>query len=393
MIVTRVIGDCPGCKSRASFGNVFVHGHFLTRGCFHCNFKQEFFLPPLSKTVIYIDQFFFSHAFRARLPEFVHCTNLISDLAHDQLIICPISSVHETEAHQWRHTQQKELWEFIKKTSRGRTFEAVYQVRHEQIVKGFTRFLAKEVTDFPIDRSDVLPHDINDWDNYFWIDVGREPDNVELTRKLKEEAITGLVNLFPKWRESKTSFQDHLAYELRMSGDGYVDLYLKMMSRIVSGDYMATIDSPIDSMIIETMLQCIDQNVGPEEQGMLVRSYFQSDYFAHVPYEFISSGLITVLRERVREGHFQNAEKALEKLKGFFFDLEFIAAYAPYCDAMFLDTAMHSLVSGKQFDLEKKYGTKFFSKSNWEEFITYLDTFRRSKTEELARAIELVYPR
>jgi hypothetical protein len=392
MLVTRITGDCPGCGGQASFGNVFVHGQILTRGCLHCNYKQEFYLPQLSKTVLYLDQSFFSHTFRAVLPEFAECAKSISDLAHDQLVVCPISSVHRTETHLWPDDRGKELWEFIKSTSRGHEFEPAYSVKHHQIIKSFQRFLANDSTDFSINPSDALPHDLDDWEDYFRIDVESTPDNVKLTGQLKKEAVTGLVNLFPKWRASKTNFQEHLMYELRIAGEGYIDSYLEMMKRAASGDYMAAIDSPIDSMVVSTMFRSIDQSIQPEKQAILVRSYFQSDYFRRVPYEFISAGLITVLRERVRNGHFRNAEKGLDGLKGFFFDLQFIAAYVPYCDAMFLDTAMHSMASDKRLALEKSYGTKFYSKSNWGEFRKYLDSIRQSKTEELTYALELVYP-
>lgn len=355
-----------------------------------CEYSQQLYLPELSKSVIYLDQFFLSHAFRSKVTEFVDCIDLISELAHDQLIVCPWSSVHETETHQWKRAD--ELWDFIKRTSRGQAFEPTYQIKHDQIMRGFTRFLVQDTTSFPICRDDALPDDINVWEDYFWVDTGSKPDNVDLTRKLKEEAVASLVSLFPKWRESETSFKDHQAYELRSGGNGYIQLYLQMMSRIVSGDFSATYNSPIDSQIVENMVRHLE-----DEKGMnpltIAQNYFASQYYADVPYEYISSGIITVLRDRVKTGQFTNPEKAIDRLRGLFFDMDFIAAYAPYCDAMFVDAAMLPVVTDERLAMQQKYGAKFFAKTNWDDFMIYLESFKNLKTAELVRAIDLVYPK
>jgi len=392
MLVTNIIGNCPKCGTEASFGNVFVKGHILTRGCLRCDYSEHFYLPQTEKTVLYLDQFFLSHAFREKVPEFVECIRLISNLADDQLMVCPISSVHETETHQWRHAQKDELWEFIKRTSRGHEFKPAYEIKRRQIIQGFKMYLVQAQSEFPVTHSDALPHDINEWEDYFWIDVGHYPSNVELTRRLKEDSISELVDAFPKWLQSAKSFQDHRAFELRTAGDIYISLYRRMIQRIAVGDCSAIFDSPIDSKIVEAMLHCFENERDLKEQLETVRSYFQSPYFSQVPCEYISTGLITVLRDRVKRGSFKNPEKAKKQLRGFFFDVDFIAAYAPYCDAMFLDTTMLSFVRDKRLAIEKRYGTKFYAKSNWGEFMDFLKSINARKTEELTRAIELVYP-
>ena len=169
-----------------AFGNVYVSRNTLLRGCLYCTYSERFPLPKLSKEVLYLDQCFLSHAFRAELPEFVDATKLIGELAHAQLLVCPYSSVHEVETHQWRHSQQQRLWEFIKRTSRGRKFYPAYKVRHTQISRGFERFLAATETSCPIEARDAMPRELNDWDDYFRFGVRRAFDNIELTRKLKQ---------------------------------------------------------------------------------------------------------------------------------------------------------------------------------------------------------------
>jgi hypothetical protein len=41
----------------------------------------------------------------------------------------------------------------------------------------------------------------------------------------------------------------------------------------------------------------------------------------------------------------RRTQKAKDKLSGFFYDVNHIATYVPYCDAVVLDSAMAELVS------------------------------------------------
>jgi hypothetical protein len=61
MLVTEVLGDCPKCGAKDSFGNVSVHEYVL-RGCRQCRHEAMIWLPEIRKKVIYLDQFFFSNA-------------------------------------------------------------------------------------------------------------------------------------------------------------------------------------------------------------------------------------------------------------------------------------------------------------------------------------------
>ncbi|MER9849608.1 hypothetical protein NKJ55_20150 [Mesorhizobium sp. M0106] len=115
-LVSYVLGDCPGCGAENKFGNVDVYGDYVYLGCGRCRYNERHPLPPVKKKVLYLDQFFFSHAVRGKEARFVEATKRIVELAALQLLVVPYSSVHEEETHQW--SRHQELLEFIKKTSR-----------------------------------------------------------------------------------------------------------------------------------------------------------------------------------------------------------------------------------------------------------------------------------
>jgi hypothetical protein len=101
MLVTHVLGDCPGCGAKDSFGNVSVHDTLL-RGCVHCKYESMVWLPEIKKRVIYLDQFFFSGALRGNDPRFQVAAERVRRMCRLQLLVAPYSSVHEDEALQWR---------------------------------------------------------------------------------------------------------------------------------------------------------------------------------------------------------------------------------------------------------------------------------------------------
>jgi len=69
-LVSKVIGDCPACRRKDGYGNVNVSGNTLLRGCLSCRHVDHIQLPELNKKVLYLDQFFYSHVFRAENPAF-----------------------------------------------------------------------------------------------------------------------------------------------------------------------------------------------------------------------------------------------------------------------------------------------------------------------------------
>lgn len=90
MLVTYVLGDCPSCKQSNCFRNMDVYGDHVVQGCKHCRYSRGLALPRIKKKVVYLDQFFFSGAFRGGDPRFAQASEHIKKLAADQLLVAPI---------------------------------------------------------------------------------------------------------------------------------------------------------------------------------------------------------------------------------------------------------------------------------------------------------------
>lgn len=370
-------------------------GQELLRGCQRCNYKALVPLPPIRKKVIYLDQFFFSHAFRGRDERFMRAAARIKELTHLQLLVSPYSSVHEDETHQWRGHKDKtndELMEFIKDTARGMKFAPAYQVERAQIVRAFNAYVSNAPFDDPQNRKEAIRGELDQWDNYFRIDVGTYTSDIELKRRLKNESVERLIALLDDWERSLETFEQYVAFELRESGKLYLQAFLEMARRVAEGDLLAITDSPIAATVVEHMLQVLPLTVQGGDRIERCIEFFRSPYFASVPSEWISAHLFATLREMVKRGAYSNRDKAKEKIGGIFGDISHISMYAPYCDAFVMDTPMAEIVRQPEVSLKDKYGVKVFSLRNWDELFTWLDDLEAGMSDEHKAAHAAVYP-
>lgn len=395
MLVTRILGDCPLCEGKNCFGNVSVRGDHVLRGCMSCNYTTIVSLPEVRKKVFYLDQFFFSGAFRAGEQRFLDAAQRIRHLSALQLIVAPFSSIHEDETHQWRGYSGKnkdDLMEFIKDTSRGHEFEPAYEVERTQVVKAFQSFLAGSSPEFTLQENDAIRSDIHEWDDYFRIDVGRYIGDIELIRDLKRQSVEELVCIFEGWRQSTNTFDQDVALEIQAAGKIYFDSYIAYAFRVASGDYTALLDSPISSLVVQSMLQCFPEETPPEERLMLVAHFFNSEHFAQVPYQWITSRMFATLKDMVKRGAFTNRESALQRLSGFLYDVKHIATYVPYCEAFVMDQPMAALVSDPRVGLEERHGVRIFSLNKWDELFVWLDTIEADMSVEHKAGLSAAYP-
>lgn len=395
MLVTCVLGDCPGCKGEDCFGNVSIQRDRVLQGCKRCRYESMVFLPEIHKKVIYLDQFFFSHAFRGVDQRFLTAVERVKHMAHLQLLVAPYSSVHEDETHQWRgykDMSHDQLMEFIKATARGAEFKKDYSVELTQILKAWDAFLKGQSTEYVFEESDAIEGALDKWDDYFFIDVGGYMRDIELKRTLKSQAVQELVKVFGDWQASTQTFEQDVALEIRDAGWNYVNSYLTKVSRIIQGDFNAASDSPIMASVVEHMLHWLPKEQPFADRMRRCMEFFASEHFANVPNLWLEARMFATLKDMVKRDTYANREKAIKKLSGQFEDFKQIALYAPYCDAFVMDKAMAELVRQPSVGLEQRYGIKVFSLNNWDDLFEWLDDLEAGMSDEHKAGVAAAYP-
>lgn len=395
MLVSRILGDCPACKSRASFGNVSVRGDYVLRGCTRCSYRIEVWLPQIHKKVVYLDQFFFSGAFRGEDERFVEAAERVKRAAHLQLLVAPYSSVHEDEAHQWRGYKDFsniDLMQFIKSASRGVEFHRDYDVERAQITKAWEAFLRSEGPKFVINDTDAIDGNLDEWDDYYRVEVSGYFKDIELVRALKRQSVDGLIDAFDNWRLSSQTFEQDVALEMLAAAQNYLNAYIAMHNRIAKGDFDALLDSPMVSKVIEHMLHWLPAEQPLEQRLKLCADFFCSEHFNQVPFLHITSRIFATMKSMVRRGSYANRSEARRRLSGVFEDIRHISLYAPYCDAFFMDEPMAEIVRQPGVDLENRHGVRVFSLHNLPEFYEWIDALVAGMSDDHRTGIQAAYP-
>ena len=309
MLITYILDEpCPSCGQVGQYGNVNIRDNLLNRGCNSCGEWIRWPLPELKKEIIYLDQFFLSHAFRQQERPFVEATERIKELADRQLLVCPYSSVHTDETHLWRHEQQENLYKFIKQTARGHKFSQSYEIKQNQMIESFDLFRKQNPNNITLNERDAFHENIHKWDDYFWIDLRPILGDLEAIRQGKSDAIAALVDLFPDWAKLTTTFQDDVTQEARGYGRSLMEQYLKMVAS-VSEDFMNYMHSSIDSSYVETLLHYDSSTMSIELRLQRINEFLSSGYFSNIPNVRVSCELFAVLRKMVKNGAYTNPDK------------------------------------------------------------------------------------
>jgi len=393
--VTRILGNCPGCGGINKFGNVSVQESHVLRGCLSCNYSVHIPLPPLRKQILYLDQFFFGHSFLEKDRRFVEAVQQISQISADQLLVVPYSSVHEDEAHQWRGYGGKtkdDLIKFIKSTSRGHKFKPAYEVELTQISRAFQAFRSTAPSTFKLAPRDALDSKIHAWDDYIWIDEGRDWGDVERVRELKQQSVALLVDdAFENWRHSTLTFEDQISVEIKEAAKGYNGAYTEYATRILSGDPNAIWNATLLSGVVQSLLHALPPEE-PFDRLVKIERFFASEHFKEIPYLWLSARIYAVLKDMVKNGAYTNREDAKNRLSGVFQDIIHVATYAPYCDAFFMDKVMAHIVSDPRINLESRFGVKVFSVNNWDKFLRWLNDLQAGMSAQHRTALSAAYP-
>lgn len=343
------------------------------------------------KSILYLDQHFLSSVFRGN-AQYAEAMGRIEELLDLQLVAVPYSPTHEAETD--FYTRRDDLMRFIQATARGHHFEPYYRVQETQILKAFQAYLAKAPASYVKEERDALPSRVHDWDGLYSVSVYRAASGVERKRGFKQRAIEELMKTLGDWATSTNTFEQNMELELGDSAHILIDDYEKKAARVWVGDFSALLDAPVSAGIVEDILYILSiKGAPPADAARLIPAFFKSEHFAAVPSQQLSARLFSAFKKRVREGAYANPEKAREKSTGFFYDIEHVATYAPYCHAFFADRFMADLLSDVHVAVEQTFGCKVFSASRWPEFFSWLDDVKSRMTADHADGLKWAYPR
>ena len=387
MFITGPLHPCPRC-GRAQLGTLSINGYVHTRRCRNCSYKQKEFLPPLTKKLIYLDQMVLSGIAKEIDPVWRGKTrrgdavwldvfDQIDRLVKLQLIVCPNSPIHEVESsYDDRYESPlRRLYEYL---ASGVSLRSPHEVRMAQVFEAFEAWSEDRDPDWShITRDAVIRGDLDAWSNHLRVtaNLGHLLGEIENRRASRDRTHKALQQLWEGWAsEKEVSFEDRFQTERRGVADAALECFWAHVERFHGAATGAeAIEDPMQLMpgwpvqlVLWVLRRLEEKGIQGDDRLRDAARFLYSDQALCAPENHLGALLHASLAWRAAHG--QRCPS-----RGTPNDIAFIAAYLPYCDAMFIDNEFAQLLSeGRLATAAKDYPTKIFSKRSRDGFLEYL---------------------
>jgi hypothetical protein len=401
--------DCPFCGCKSTFGVLLVSGNRYTRRCGICHKSKHFDLPPLSKKVIYLDQFALSNMMKeidssraGKLSQphgnfFLELFKQLDRLGKLQLIICPRSSIHFNESIV-DHDDYRKIRAVYDLLSRGSKFNHHQNIYRQQILDGLQAWLQGKDT-FEINlnpaRAVIVGSAVTDWDNVFRVSAEWPVNEEEMANELRssrERLRDGLKPVIARWQqEPNKKFDDWYAEEIAENGEALIRCWSEYDQTAAA---VCTGKLPLDSLpnlnyAVRLVLEIFHRLKMPEIQNAerlaKAREFFASNIFRQIPVVSIGAAMWAGLAHRFRNGGQKKWETSIAN------DITAISTHLPSCDAMFLENECANLLTSNPVKKRMTCKTQIFSLLKKDEFLAYLKEIETSAPKEHLERVQEVY--
>jgi hypothetical protein len=152
----------------------------------------------------------------------------------------------------------------------------------------------------------------------------------------------------------------------------------------------AVCSPPAAFLLVDRMLSTLDSKFATlEERVACIGRFFRSDHFRSVPAVRVSASFLATIAREVHSG--RSADRFPKG--GIFNDIDAVAAYSLFCDAMFVDKEISHFARQQELKKELSANGRLFSLRQNEKlaFIAYLEGIEADASAEHLRLIEEVY--
>jgi len=395
---------CPDCGTKDSFGVLMISNGHYTRRCTHCWFDKRVALPPLRKKRIYLDQFVVSNMMKELDPDrpegkkgfnggfYRKIFEKLDRLSKLQLVVCPDSPIHEDESIV--DSRYEKLRSVFRHLSHGVSIDAPAEIYQRQVFDAFDAWQreAPVTHDFTVDR--VLSGEADGWKDRIRIEMNfKLPGLAEVLKTGGNIRTAELRDICLRW-QTDPAFSFAKVVDEEVAGFGraaiaqfetHVLRWGAMQRGLIPAD-ASLVFPPDGADLVGSLLGTLAVAYpDPTQRLEQVKRFFDSTQFRSIPFVRTSALFWATLARDLKSGRSQ----ANFPRSGMFNDIEAVAAFAPYCDAMFVDKEISRLAH--QPEIKKDLGgrARLFSLRH-DEAEAFLDYLERIEVEAPRLHIDLV---
>lgn len=302
----------------------------------------------------------------------------IDRLVKLQLIVCPSSPIHTVESlllEQYEPTLRR----LHGHLAAGVSFRSPHEVRMMQLSEAFDAWTEGRDPDWSCIASEhVIRGDLDRWSDRLRIavDLNRLPGEIEGHRASRARGHDDIKRLFKRWSsEDQPSFDGFFQQELRGFANGAFECFWnhsERLHRALAGaepiaDPLRIIPGEPARLVGWVLRRLADQGVPPEARLREAASFLYSEAALSAPENHLGALLFAAFAWQAACGRRRVPNEGTSS------DIRFIAAYLPYCDAMFIDREFAHLLSQEPLATAvKDYRAKIFAYRSRADFLEYL---------------------
>jgi len=399
MFINPPYVECPYCKKK-EFGVIHVSSESYTRRCRSCLKSSSFSLPALKKRIVYLDQMAISEMMKLLNPTvdvkkkgrikrvWKKLFEKLDRLVKLQLIICPDSTLHYYESLVVPKYNQA-LKRMYEQLSNGISFHDAEIIKRFQMSFNFRNWIGEKNLN-TIDIYTVTSGDeIDGWQDRLRVSVemgGLDKQIIDDIGRQRNQIGEQMKGVFERWQSEKgKNFMDWYEEERFVFGPMIFRDYLEN----IFSDNPFLLMSQTNALVIEIKKVFLEQGLSDEEALKKTALYFKSEEIKKVLYIKISAALFASIARKAASG--QKKPPTMGDVN----DIKAIASLAPYCDAMFVDNKMYSLldekVEGKHVREFVGLKTDFFCQNSMNKFLDYLQKIESSASKKHLEKVKEVY--
>lgn len=376
--------DCPFCAASNAMGLLMVGGRRAVRRCRKCMRECVIALPePPTPRVLYLDQLVLSNFVKLLLPEHRHKFGAenaatlagwwprayarVEKLVKLGLLVCPPSSLHRRES-----ALNTELFGPLTRLhehlANEWSFEEHAKVKIDQIYGAFCAWLDGSAVP-RVQRGDAV-RGVSSWPSLVHItaQVELSLDETEFVRRVRVAQRDNLREIVQEWRGQ--------------AGRSYLERQREQLAAFGPAEWPPVV---LGELWVLTRHAMDERGIEVRERDATVKRFLDSPEVASIPYARIATGLLAALGWQAARHQAKPVDTGLRD------DIQAIATYAPYCDAMFVDRQMRVLLTESPLAHELANRLKVFATDRRAEFDAWLDEVERSAPQGHLRLVREIY--
>jgi hypothetical protein len=382
MSLPPVVARCDACGQ--NYGVLTAVRHEITTfRCASCGDVSWSDMPTLDKKVLYLDQNAISEIFKVRTGTmradakhrsyWQEVSDLLEKAVLLQQVICPASDIHRDESILFARGGELSLAHEM--LGGDASFESCHEIEAAQLWGHLKAFDTGADPSVSLSVDDILHGTRNEWlpklhisAQMDWSAIARE------VRASRDASPSQYAPLYERWRtDPKVSFASVLDEELKGFGTARATAYRHFAEAAKRGmeqnDLQGFMNAALSGPVLEFKeLRDHFQRTGlslQEAEQRVVEFWMWPGNWT-IPHHRIQAYLFAAMARKIVNGQKKDPTRGASN------DIRAIATYAPYVDAMFIDSEFANFLQEQPLKTDLKYRARIFSLRSREAFQEYL---------------------